>query len=42
MQEIDGFGEVERNGNLDRVVAVIVIVAVVGTPHGVPLLSGFV
>ena len=31
-----------RNGNLDGFVAVITIADAVGTPHGVPLLSGFV
>ena len=31
-----------QNGNLDRFVAVIVIVAVFGIPHGVLLISGFV
>ena len=30
------------NGKLDGFVSVTVIVAIVGTPHGVPLLSGFV
>ena len=31
-----------RNGKLDGLVAVIVIVSVVGKPHDVPLLAGFV
>ena len=30
------------NGKLDRFIAIILFVAVVGTPHGVPLLGGFV
>ena len=42
LQELDGAGEVGHNGKLDRSVAVIVIVAAVGTPHGVPMLADFV
>ena len=40
--ELDGVGEVGCNGNLDRFVAFIVIIYVVGTPHGVSLLACFV
>ena len=42
LRELDGVWEVGRNGKWDRFVAIIVIVAVVGTPHIVPLLVGFV
>ena len=31
-----------RNGNLDGFVSIIVIIYVVGTPYGVPLLDFFV
>ena len=31
-----------RNGNFDGFIAVIEIVDVVGTPHSVPLINGFV
>ena len=34
--------EVGRNGGWDRVFDVIGFVAVIGTPHGDPLLTGFV
>ena len=42
MRGLDGVGEVVRNVKLDGFVAVIVIVAAVGTSHYVPLISGFV
>ena len=41
MQELDGVREVELNGKLYGFIAVIVIVTVFGTPHGVPPISGF-
>ena len=41
MRELGGIREVERNGKLDGFVAVIVIVAVFGTPHSVTLIAGF-
>ena len=42
MRELDGVVEVINNLKLDRFVAVILIVAIVGIPHGVSLLAGFV
>ena len=42
MGELDGVVEAVRNLKLDRFVAVILIVAIVGIPHGVPLLAGVV
>ena len=41
-QELDGVREVGHDGNLDGSVAIIVIIALVGTPYGVPMLIGFV
>ena len=42
LQELDGVKEMRCNGNLNGFVSVIVIVAPVGTPHSVPLITGFV
>ena len=42
MRKLDGVVEVVRNLKLDRFVAVILIVDIVGIPHGVSLLAGFV
>ena len=41
LRELDGVSEVGWNGNLDRFIAVIVIVDVVEMQHGVPLLNIF-
>ena len=41
-QELDGVGEVGRNGGWDGFVAVNDFVAVIGTPHSDTLLTGFV
>ena len=42
LRELDGIRELSCNKNLYRLVSVIVIIAVVGTPHGVPLIACFV
>ena len=42
MRKLDGVVEVIRNLKLDRSVAVILIFTIVGIPHGVPLIAGFV
>ena len=42
MQELDGVREVGHNEKLNRFVAVIVILTVVVTPQGVPMLTSFV
>ena len=39
---MDGVREMGRNENWDRFVAVTVIITVIGTPHDVPMLTGFV
>ena len=42
MKELDDVRYVGRNENLDGFVDIIVIIAVVRTPHSVPMISGFV
>ena len=42
MQELDGVREVYRNLNWYIFFAVILFVTVIRTPHGDPLLAGFV
>ena len=41
LRELDGVREVGHNVNSDRFVYVIVLIAAIGTPHGVPLLAFF-
>ena len=39
---MDGISEVGRNGGWDRFISAIAFFAVIGTPHGDPLIDGFV
>ena len=41
LQELDNVGEVGRNVKLGGFVSIIINVPVVGMPHSVPLLAGF-